>query len=77
VDVTASPNGAGRVLAASFLGPVSRITVALGGDTLIVAQAPSVFASELPPGTPVEVAVRHTPVVVEAAAEAPVAAAAD
>ena len=64
VDVTADPAGAGRVLAASFLGPTARVTVALPGDTLVVAQVASARLAELPPGTPVRVELRPVPVVV-------------
>ena len=52
VEVTADPDGAGRVLAASFLGPTARITVALPGDTLVVAQVASARLADLPPETP-------------------------
>src|SRR5881296_956609 len=51
IEVVVDPAGAGRVLAASFLGPTSRVTVALADDTLVVAQVPSGRLAELAPGT--------------------------
>jgi putative spermidine/putrescine transport system ATP-binding protein len=64
VDLVAEPDGPARVLATSFLGPSSRITVALPDDTLVVAQVPTSLAAELPPGTAVRVVLRPVPVVV-------------
>jgi len=64
VDVTPDPAGTSRVLAASFLGPTSRITLALPDDTLIVAQVASTLLADLPPGTPARVLLRPVPVVV-------------
>ena len=64
VEVVVDPAGAGRVLAASFLGPTSRVTVALADDTLVVAQVPSGRLAELAPGTAVRVGLRPVPVVV-------------
>jgi len=66
VDVTPDPAGTGRVLAASFLGPTSRVTVALPDDTLIVAQVASRLLPDLPPGTAARVHLRPVPVVVSA-----------
>ncbi|NJC67279.1 ABC transporter ATP-binding protein [Planosporangium flavigriseum] len=61
VDVVADPDGAGRVLAASFLGPTSRVTVELPGDVLVVAQVASARLAELTPGTPVRVELHQVP----------------
>jgi putative spermidine/putrescine transport system ATP-binding protein len=64
VELVADPTSATRVLTASFLGPTSRITVALPNDTLIVAQVASSLLAELPKGTAVRVVLRPVPVVV-------------
>jgi putative spermidine/putrescine transport system ATP-binding protein len=66
VDLAVDQDGPGRVLAASFLGPTSRVTVAMPGDTLVVAQVASALLPELAPGTAVRVELRPVPVVVEA-----------
>jgi putative spermidine/putrescine transport system ATP-binding protein len=66
VDLVVDQDGAGRVLAASFLGPTSRVTVTMPGDTVVVAQVASALLPELAPGTPVRVELRPVPVVVEA-----------
>ncbi len=55
VDVVADPDAAARVLAGSFLGPTSRVTVAMPDDTLITAQIASSRMEELAPGTPVRI----------------------
>jgi putative spermidine/putrescine transport system ATP-binding protein len=64
VDVEPDPDGTAHVLAASFLGPMSRVTVALPDDTLVVAQVSSAELPDLPPGTAVRVRLRPVPVVV-------------
>ena len=66
VDLVVEADGGARVLAASFLGPTSRVTVALRDDTLIVAQVGSSQLTELPVGTEVRVVLRPVPVVVSA-----------
>jgi putative spermidine/putrescine transport system ATP-binding protein len=66
IEVSADPAGPGRVLAASFLGPMSRVTVELPGETLIVAQVASSRLSELTPGTATTVRLQPIPVVVSA-----------
>ena len=66
VEVTADPTGAGRVVAVSFLGPLARVTVALPGDTLVVAQVSSARLADLPLGTGVRVSLLPVPVVVSA-----------
>jgi len=63
VEVVADPAGTARVVAASFLGPTSRITVALPDETLLVAQVASSVVPDLGPGTPVRVSLRPAPVV--------------
>ena len=67
VDVVPQADGEGRVVTASFLGPTSRVTVALG-ETLIVAQVTGERLAELPAGTPVRVELRPVPVALEEAA---------
>jgi putative spermidine/putrescine transport system ATP-binding protein len=64
VDVLPDPAGPGRVVAASFLGPTSRVTVTLPDDTLVLAQVPSGQLAELTPGTAVRLRLRPYPVVV-------------
>ena len=63
IDVTPDPDGPGRVLTASFLGPMSRVTVALG-DRTVVAQIASARMADLTPGTAVRIALRPVPVAV-------------
>jgi putative spermidine/putrescine transport system ATP-binding protein len=65
VDVVPDPQAPGRVLTASFLGPMSRVTVDLAG-TLIVAQVASSRLTELAPGTPVRIDLRPVPVTLDA-----------
>jgi putative spermidine/putrescine transport system ATP-binding protein len=55
----------GTVIATTFLGATSRITVDLG-DTTILAQLPTSEASELPAGSRVSLAIRPDPVLVSA-----------
>jgi putative spermidine/putrescine transport system ATP-binding protein len=62
VDVVAHPDGTGRVLAASFLGPTSRVTVALPDDVLVVAQVSSARLGQLSPGTSVRLGLHPVPV---------------
>jgi putative spermidine/putrescine transport system ATP-binding protein len=64
VEVRPDPDGTGRILATSFLGPTSRVSVALPDDTLLFAQVPSARLSELAPGTAVRVELRPVAVVV-------------
>jgi putative spermidine/putrescine transport system ATP-binding protein len=65
VDVLPDPDGPGRVLTTSFLGPTSRVTVELG-ELLVVAQIASGRVAELSAGTPVRVELRPVPVALEA-----------
>ncbi len=71
VDVVPDPASAARVLAASFLGPTSRVTVALADGTLVIGQVASARLGELTPGTPVAVRIQPTPVAVEPAGARP------
>jgi putative spermidine/putrescine transport system ATP-binding protein len=64
VDVVPDPDGPGRVLTASFLGPTSRVTVDLDG-MLVVAQVASDRIGALVTGTPVRIALRPVPVALE------------
>ncbi|NJC81974.1 ABC transporter ATP-binding protein [Planosporangium mesophilum] len=61
VDVAADPDGTGRVLAVSFLGPTSRVTVELPDDVLVVAQVASARLAELASGTAVRVELHPVP----------------
>jgi putative spermidine/putrescine transport system ATP-binding protein len=56
---------AGTVIATTFLGATSRITVDLG-DTTILAQLPTAEASSLPAGSRVTLTIRPDPVLVSA-----------
>jgi putative spermidine/putrescine transport system ATP-binding protein len=58
VDLVVDDAGPGRVLAASFLGPTSRVTVAMPDDVLVVAQVSSARLPDLTPGTAVRVDLR-------------------
>jgi putative spermidine/putrescine transport system ATP-binding protein len=62
IDVVVDPDGAGRVLAASFLGPTSRVTVVVADEVRVVAQVASGRLAELAPGTAVRVDIRPVPV---------------
>jgi putative spermidine/putrescine transport system ATP-binding protein len=64
IGVVPDVGGTGRVLTASFLGPTSRVTVAIG-DTLVVAQVDSGRLAELSAGTPVRVELRPVPVALD------------
>jgi putative spermidine/putrescine transport system ATP-binding protein len=64
VDVTPDPDAGGRVLTTSFLGPTSRVTVAVG-ETLVVAQIAGDLLPSLSAGTPVRVTLRPVPVALE------------
>ncbi len=62
VRLAANPQGAGRVLAVSFLGSMCRAQVALPDETIVVAQLSAAEASGLYPGVAVEVSVVPEPV---------------
>ncbi|WP_250009717.1 ABC transporter ATP-binding protein [Actinoplanes sp. M2I2] len=61
VQVTPEADGDGRVLTTSFLGPISKVTIAVG-DVLVVAQVATDRLASLTPGTPVRVTLRPVPV---------------
>ena len=61
IDVTPDAGGTGKVLTSSFLGPTSRVTVAVG-DQVIVAQIASGLLPSLSAGTPVRVTLHPVPV---------------
>jgi putative spermidine/putrescine transport system ATP-binding protein len=65
VEVTPDESAEGRVLTSSFLGPTSRVTVAVG-EALVVAQVASGQLAALGAGTPVRVTLRPVPVALEA-----------
>jgi len=64
VDVVPDPDGTGRVLTTSFLGPTSRVTVEVG-ETLVLAQIASGRVGELAAGTPVRLELRPVPVALD------------
>jgi putative spermidine/putrescine transport system ATP-binding protein len=64
IDVTPAEDGAGRVLTSSFLGPTSRVTVAVG-EMLVVAQVASGRLPSLTPGTAVRVTIQPVPVALD------------
>jgi len=57
---------AGTVIAVTFLGATSRVTVDLG-DTTIMAQLPTADATELSAGSHVALSIRPDPVLVSVA----------
>ncbi|XVU20789.1 ABC transporter ATP-binding protein [Actinoplanes sp. CA-054009] len=62
-SVTVEPHteGEGRVVTTSFLGPISKVTVAVG-EVLVVAQIASDRLASLPAGAPVRVTLAPSPV---------------
>ncbi|MEU8658690.1 ABC transporter ATP-binding protein [Actinoplanes philippinensis] len=64
VEVTPGPESTAKVLTSSFLGPTSRVTVAVG-DHLVIAQVPSGRLPELTPGTGVRVTIQPVAVALE------------
>jgi putative spermidine/putrescine transport system ATP-binding protein len=64
VEVVPDADGRGRVVTVSFLGPTSRVTVAIG-ERLVVAQVASGRLAELAAGTRVRVELRPVPVALE------------
>ncbi|GAB3843732.1 ABC transporter ATP-binding protein [Dactylosporangium cerinum] len=66
VDVVADAEGTGRILSASFLGPTSRVTVAMPGDVLVTAQVSSARLAELTPGAAVRLDLSPVPVALAA-----------
>ena len=64
---TSGPAGVvGHVLASSFLGPISRLSVDVGDHGLVVAQLPTSQALDHPVGSRVRVTLRPEPVLVTA-----------
>ncbi len=64
VGIVPDPGGAARVLSTAFLGPTSRVTVAVG-DSVVVAQVSGELLAELSVGSPVRVELRPVPVSLE------------
>ena len=64
VSAEADPDGAGRMLARSFLGPTSRVTATVG-ETVVVAQVASALIPSLTPGTAVSVRPAPAPVALD------------
>jgi putative spermidine/putrescine transport system ATP-binding protein len=62
VRLTRSENGTARVAAVSFLGSLCRAQVTLPDDTLVVAQMSASEATDLGPGTTVDVGIIPAPV---------------
>ena len=58
----------GTVIAITFLGATSRVTVDLG-DTTVLAQLPTSDATALPAGSRVTLAIRPDPVLVSAGSD--------
>ena len=61
LEVTADPSGEGRVVAASFLGPVARVQVRMPDDGVLIAQVPSASVPDLTPGLPVRITAHPVP----------------
>jgi putative spermidine/putrescine transport system ATP-binding protein len=66
VLVSAEPAGGARVVAAAFLGAVTRLTVRLPGGTTVKADLPTHDAAALTPGAAVTVTLPDRPVLVAA-----------
>ncbi|MEU4623700.1 ABC transporter ATP-binding protein [Actinoplanes sp. NPDC023801] len=64
IEAVPDPDSAARVLTSSFLGSLSRVTVAVD-DHLVVAQVPSGRLPELAPGTPVRITIQPVAVALE------------
>jgi putative spermidine/putrescine transport system ATP-binding protein len=65
VSVAPAPDGAGTVVAVSFRGPVTQVTVDVDG-VLVIAQVASGAAQSLEPGQSVAVSIEPAPVLVVA-----------
>jgi putative spermidine/putrescine transport system ATP-binding protein len=61
VGLHPDPSGVGRVVAASFLGPIGRVQVRLPDDTLLLAQVPSADVSRFGHGDPVRISLQPVP----------------
>ncbi|MEV6348702.1 ABC transporter ATP-binding protein [Actinoplanes sp. NPDC051851] len=64
IGVVPDAEGTGRVVTSSFLGPTSRVTVAVG-ELLVVAQVAGGELPSLTPGTAVRLDLRPVPVAVQ------------
>ena len=64
ITVTADPDGGARVSSVAFLGPISRVYVALPDGTVLHAQLASSAAAAFSAGDPVCVGVQPAPVLV-------------
>ncbi|MEO3747712.1 ABC transporter ATP-binding protein [Plantactinospora sp. B5E13] len=62
VELLSEADGPDRVVATSFLGPISRVSVTLADGTPVVAQVGSDRLAHLTPGTRVRVRLRPAPV---------------
>ncbi|MGH7102553.1 MAG: ABC transporter ATP-binding protein [Acetobacteraceae bacterium] len=62
VELNPDPDGIGRVVAASYLGPIARLQVRLPDDTLLLAQMTSREAARIGHGHSVRVSIRPLPV---------------
>ncbi|MGA5703595.1 ABC transporter ATP-binding protein [Peterkaempfera bronchialis] len=65
VRVAADPAGPDRVVAASFLGAVTRVTVRLADSTEVKADLPTEAAAGLPVGSPAAVSLPDRPVLID------------
>jgi putative spermidine/putrescine transport system ATP-binding protein len=61
VGLHPDPSGVGRVVAASFLGPIGRVQVRLPDDTLLLAQVPSADVGRFGHGDPVRISLQPVP----------------
>jgi putative spermidine/putrescine transport system ATP-binding protein len=61
LDLVPDREGVGRVVAASFLGPIARVQVRLHDDTLVQAQVASADVARFGHGSSVKVVVRPSP----------------
>jgi putative spermidine/putrescine transport system ATP-binding protein len=64
ITVTADSDGAARVSSVAFLGPISRVYVALPDGEVLHAQLASSAAQVFSPGDPVRIGVQPAPVLV-------------
>jgi putative spermidine/putrescine transport system ATP-binding protein len=65
VRVSADPRGGGTVVAASFLGAITRVTVRLADGTEVKADLPTEAAAALPVGSPASLTLPERPVLVD------------
>ncbi len=67
VTVTAGPEGTAKVSSVAFLGPISRVYIAMPDGSVLNAQISNSTARALSPGDPVTVGVEPGSVLVVAA----------